>query len=116
MRTALTALAMTLWAAPALAASAQAEGYKKLNAAQIRSAFTGRSFSDEVHFSYAYKADGKIIGVSMGRKVTNAWAIEKDRLCITDGFGRTCHIVWKKAAAVRLTLEDSDFALDGVLR
>jgi hypothetical protein len=53
--------------APALAVSPQAEGFKKLSTSRIRQAFSGKTFSDETHFSNRC-ADGSIEGVSMGKK------------------------------------------------
>ncbi len=66
----------------AFAASPQAEGFRKLNGPQIRNAFVGKQFSDGVHFSYRYLADGTIQGAKMGKKVADKWAITKDQLCV----------------------------------
>jgi hypothetical protein len=101
---------------PALAASPQAEGFKKLSAVQIRQAFAGRRFSDDTHFAFDYRANGNIAGTSMGKAVRNKWTIAKDQLCITDRFGETCYVVWKKGASVKLIIEDSDASIEGTLR
>ena len=100
----------------AFAASPQAEGFRKLNGPQIRNAFVGKQFSDGVHFSYHYLADGTIQGAKMGKKVADKWAIAKDQLCVTDSFGENCYDVWIKGSAARLTVEGSDFTLDGFLK
>jgi len=83
----LALLIAMLACAPALAVSPQAEGFKKLSTSQIRQAFSGKTFSDDTHFSNRYRADGSIEGVSMGKKVSNKWKIVKETLCITDKFG-----------------------------
>jgi hypothetical protein len=101
---------------PCLAASAQSEGYKKLNATQIRQAFAGRRFTDDVHFAFDYKANGTIGGTSMGRKINNKWSIANAELCITDSAGEICYSVWKKASAVKLMMGESDLSIDGFVR
>ena len=110
------ALAWFVIAAIPLAASPQSEGYKRLGSAQIRQAFAGKTFSDDTHFSFAYKADGTIRGMSMGKTVTSRWALIKDELCVTDRFGEACYGVWKKGAAIRLMIGASDVTIDGALR
>jgi hypothetical protein len=47
-------------ASHARAASPGEEGFRRLSAKQIRHAFVGRIFSDEVHFADRYLADGRI--------------------------------------------------------
>ena len=123
MRALLRPIALLLLAAvtPALAASPTEdrlakEGFRKLSVAQIRHAFVGKRFSDDVHFTDSYKANGAIEGISLAKKVTKTWVISKDQLCITSSFGETCYAVWKKGAAVRLVFGESDLTLDGDLR
>jgi hypothetical protein len=102
---------------PALAASPQAEGFQKLTGAQIRQAFAGRKFSDGIHFVYEYQANGAVQGTGMGKKTTSTWKVAKDQLCVTDhSFGETCYQVWKKGAAVKLSVEGSEFSQDGFLK
>lgn len=106
------ALAMT----PALAASPQAEGFKKLNGPQIQRAFAGKTFTDGVHFSLRYVTGGTIQGTRMGKKVADKWVVAKDRLCMTDSFGENCYAVWIKGPFVRLAIDGSDFSLEGSLK
>ena len=106
---------------PGLAASAlegllAKQGFKHLNGGQIRQAFVGKKFTDEVHFGYAYKADGSTEGMSMGKKHTGKFVIADNRLCVTDRFGEICYDVWKKGPEVRLVVGESDLSLDGFLR
>jgi hypothetical protein len=98
------------------AAPAQSDGYKKLNGTQIRQAFAGRTFTDEVHFAFDYKANGTIGGTSMGRKINNKWSIANAELCITNSTGEICYAVWKKASAVKLMMGESDLSIDGFVR
>ena len=81
---------------PAQAASPAAEGFKKLNAPDIRRAFAGHTFSDHTHYSFLYAPDGGLQGMSMGTKISRRWWIEQGQLCVTDSFGQTCHDVWRK--------------------
>lgn len=113
--------AMLVCGGPALAASPlegplTKGGFKHLSGPQIRQAFVGRKFTDDVHFASEYKADGSILAVSMGKKRTNKFAVSENQLCVTDSFGEACYAVWKKGNEVRLIVGDSDFSLDGFLR
>ncbi|WP_159731473.1 hypothetical protein [Methylosinus sp. Ce-a6] len=101
---------------PAYAAARPAEGFRKLTGPQIRRAFTGKQFSDGVHFSYRYVADGTIQGMKMGKKVVDKWAVATNKLCVTDHFGETCYDVWIKNSAVKLTIDGSDFSVEGTLK
>lgn len=109
-------LAAALATTPALAASPQAEGYRKLGGQGIKRAFTGKSFTDGVHFSLRYVPGGTIQGTRMGKKVADRWVVAKDRLCVTDSFDESCYTVWIKGPSVRLAIDGSDFSLDGVLK
>ena len=113
--------AILICGGPAIAASPmegplKKEGFKHLTGQQIRQAFVGKKFTDDVHFANEYKADGSILAISMGKKQTNKFAITENQLCVTDNFGETCYAVWKKGNEVRLIVGDSDFSLDGFLR
>lgn len=101
---------------PAYAASPAGQGFKKLNAAQIRQAFIGKTFSDDTHFSNRYKADGTIDGMSMGKKINNKWKLAKDALCIKDNIDELCYAVWAKGKEVQLIHENSDMVLSGSLK
>lgn len=111
-----SSLVAVLVITPAIAASPQAEGFKKLNGSQIRKTFLGKEFSDDVHFSFRYLPGGTVQGMSMGKKVTSKWTIAKDQLCVTDNGGERCYDVWKKGSAVRLLIGESDLGLEGSLQ
>ena len=104
----------TAISAPACA-DPKSEGFKKLSGAQIRQAFPGRTFSDEVHFAFRYIAGGTIEGSGMGKKVSRKWKVVKDDLCVTDTFGENCYAIWKKGAAVKFMVDDNVFN-EGVLK
>jgi hypothetical protein len=98
------------------AASPQSEGFRRLSAPQIVQAFTGKTFSDDTHFSFRYRPKGLIEGMSMGRKVENKWRVEKDLLCETSRTGESCYSVWKKGQAVKLVVDGTEVIVDGFLR
>ncbi|MDI9846438.1 hypothetical protein QM467_00030 [Rhodoblastus sp. 17X3] len=100
----------------AFGASPQSEGFRQLTGPQITQALVGRTFSDDIHFSFRYRPKGVIEGMSMGRKVTDKWVIQGNRLCVTDSFGQSCYVVWKKGAAVKLVVEGTEVILDGFVR
>lgn len=109
-------LILALSISPAFAASPQAEGFRKLTGSQIRRAFSGKEFSDGVHFSCRYLAGGIIQGTKMGKKIADKWVISKDNLCVTDSFGENCYAVWIKGSTVKLTVDGSEFSLEGFLK
>lgn len=109
-------LPAALWTTVALAGSPEADGFKKLTGLQIRAAFAGKTFTDDTHFSFRYRPDGSIQGMSMGKTVTNKWRTDKDELCVTDKLGETCYAVWRKGASVRLLFGGHGLSLDGDLK
>ncbi len=93
------------------------EGFKKLKAAQIRKAFVGKEYTDDVHFSNKFNADGSIDTFSLGRQSKDKWHIESDTLCLEEG-GRIakCYEVWKKGEAVSLRRPGIGLNFDGFVR
>lgn len=115
LRTGMMIVFTAMCLAKAQAGSPATEGFKKLNGAEIKRAFTGHSFSDHTHYSFRYVADGSLQGMSMGTKISRRWWIEDDLLCLTDSFGQTCHDVWRKGAAIQLLPEGTDIPVEGDL-
>jgi hypothetical protein len=116
MRTILAALAMAGSIGPALATDLRAEGFRMLTGSQIRAAFAGRTFADDVHFSFLYTAAGKIEGTAMGAKVSRRWRAQKDELCETDSFGENCYSIWRKGPIVRFVIGDDGIFAEGTLK
>ncbi len=109
-------LAAGLLISPALAASAESEGFKKLTGPQIQRALNGKQFSDGVHFSYRFAVGGKLQSTRMGKTTPDKWAVSKDKLCMTDSFGENCYDVWAKGSAVKLAIDGSDALLEGFVK
>src|SRR3954447_20053554 len=116
MKTILTAVAMAGALAPAIAEDLGAEGFRKLTGSQIRAAFAGRTFADDVHFSFLYTATGAIEGTGMGAKVSRRWRVQKDELCETDSFGENCYSIWRKGEIVRFMIGDDGVFAEGTLK
>lgn len=100
----------------AMAAPPGADGFKKLKGSEIRRAFVGHTFTDEVHFSFRYLPNGKLAVVSMGKKAERKWRIVRDELCATEDVGETCSEVWVKGNAVSLRPQNGALSVDGALK
>ena len=116
------ALAATLAIGACFAAIAAAAPLKQLRGGQIRVAFGGQEFTDEVHWAERYQADGSVTGKSMGRDIHKRWSIKADLLCLRDDkaaadSAEDCFEVWKADAKVELRLVGGDaFPKEGILR
>lgn len=100
--------------------SARAEspppGYKKLTGGEIRRAFTGHIFTDEVHFSLRYLPAGALEATSMGKRSRGKWRVVKDELCSTDDFGEPCYEVWKNGNAISMRPKTGALSVEGLLK
>ena len=92
------------------------EKYQKLSGSQIRAKFSGMELTDEAHWRDLYERGGTVSGMSMGRKRTGKWRIEKDELCVE--FDKDppakCYQVWLSGKNVELRREGL-YCLQGVL-
>ncbi|AMN45289.1 hypothetical protein [Rhodoplanes sp. Z2-YC6860] len=89
-----------------LFAPAAAETFRKLSGAQIRGRFVGMDMSDGVHWRDSYGRDGSLASLSMGKRRSGKWHVEKDQLCIdlgTESGG--CYEVWIAGAKVEFRRE-----------
>lgn len=111
-----TLFASALLVAPAFAASPQPEEFKRLTGPQIRKAFTGKLFSDSVHFSYRFAASGRLQSTQMGKTAINNWSVSKNQLCIHDQFGENCYDVWINGNTAKFTIDGPAPFLEGVLK
>jgi hypothetical protein len=74
---------LALLAATTLASSAAAEDkFQKLTGAQIRAKVAGMELTDNIHWRELYQRNGSVTSISMGRKRTGQWRVEKDQLCV----------------------------------
>jgi hypothetical protein len=99
-----------------LAHGAQAEEkFQKLNGAQIRGKLAGMEVSDEIHWRDLFNRSGKVTSMSMGRKRTGKWRIDKDLLCIEfEKETPNCYEVWLSGKKVKLQREGI-LPLEGVI-
>jgi hypothetical protein len=100
----------------AVADDLRAEGFKKLTGAQIRAAFSGHTFADDVHFSFHYAPSGAIEGMSMGAKAARRWRVQKDELCEADAIDENCFSIWRSGTVVRLVIGDDGVFTEGTLK
>jgi hypothetical protein len=108
---------IVFFAAAVFGATANAEGtLQKLNGAQIRSKIVGMEFTDQVHWRFAYERGGTLAGMSMGRKRTGKWRIEKNQLCVEYDKEPPlkCYDVWASGKNVELK-GDGVLPLEGVV-
>lgn len=84
----------------------------RIKAAEIRKIFAGREFSDEIHWTETYGADGTLEGSGMGRRFTKRWTVKNDMLCLTDARGddknEDCREVWASGKTVELRRDAAD--------
>ena len=93
-----------------------AENYVKLSAAQIRAAFIGLDFTDDVHWALQLFRDGSVRSFSMGRADTGRWRLNGDEFCVDYVKGeQECHEVWRSGTSFQLRREDGSVFLEGML-
>jgi hypothetical protein len=110
----LTTIAILATVAFAMQAMAE-EKFQKLVGAQIRTKVAGMEISDEVHWRELYDRSGRVTSMSMGRKRTGKWRIEKDQLCIElEKDPVNCYEVWVSGKKVKLQREGL-LPLEGVI-
>lgn len=93
-----------------------AETLRTLTGAQIRTAFTGKQLTDEVHYRFVYESDGTLRSYSMGVKQVGKWRIEKDDLCLfLKETEDSCYRVTQSGKHFELTPTGLGGPLDGIL-
>lgn len=97
-------------------ADLRSEGFRKLTGSQIRAAFAGHTFADDVHFSFRYARSGEIEGMGMGAKTSRRWRVQKDELCETDKTDENCFSIWRKGDVVRFVVGDDGVFAEGTLK
>ncbi len=93
------------------------DAFRRLKGREIRNAFVGKEFTDEVHFVQTFRQDGTREIFSMGKRKSGRWQIAADELClISDGDEARCYQVWRSGKSVQLRQPDIDITEDGILR
>jgi hypothetical protein len=95
-----------------------ADEFKKLSGSQIKAAFPGMQFTDHVHWSESYGANGTVTTREMGTTRVGTWRVEMGELCVDlgkDG-GNGCYEVWMSGNNAELrTPGSSALPFQGVL-
>jgi hypothetical protein len=98
-------------------AAAQSNGPRRIKNADIGKLFSGREFSDEIHWAERYDKNGILEGSGSGRRYTKRWAVKDGQLCITDDEGEDCREVWIAGPRVELRRwSDDEVPKTGILR
>jgi hypothetical protein len=101
-RTSLATIAILAVAAFAMGATAE-EKFQKLTGPQIRAKVAGMEISDDVHWREVYDRGGGVTSMSMGRRRTGKWRVEKDQVCIElEKDPANCYDVWISGKKVKL--------------
>jgi hypothetical protein len=58
---------------------------QKLSSAEIRRLITGKTVTDEVHYTEKFKAGGVYEGVFMNKRLTGSWKVRDGQLCVARG-------------------------------
>lgn len=96
---------------------AAAKGMQTLTGEQIRSRFTGKQLTDEVHYRFVYDQDGTLRSYSMGVKKIGKWRVANDELCVD--LGETddgCYRVTLNGRRIELMPTGLGGPLDGILQ
>jgi hypothetical protein len=102
---------------PFVTMQAEASDFKRLKNAAIRKAMIGKDYTDDVHWSFRFKPDGKIEGANMGQKSSRTWMVRDDKLCLINQAGEDCREVWKSGSRIELRRYIDDPVADsGVVR
>jgi hypothetical protein len=113
-RTSLATIAILAVAAFAMGAAAE-EKFQKLTGPQIPARIAGMEISDDVHWREVYGRAGGVTSMSMGRKRTGKWRVEKDQVCIElEKDPANCYDVWTSGKKVKLQREGI-LPLEGVI-
>jgi hypothetical protein len=82
--------------APGQLNAAWADDFRKLSDAEIKHLITGKTVTDEVHYTDRFKAGGAYEGVFMNKRSAGTWKVNNGQLCITRGSDpETCDEFWR---------------------
>jgi hypothetical protein len=97
--------------------ASRAESLHRLSEAQIRSQFSGKTFTDDTHWRETYAAGGKLVMAEMGQAPpAGSWRIDGERLCrARPGVFSECYEVWGSGNTIELRHGNS-VLLEGFLR
>ncbi len=90
--------------------------FVKLKATEIRSAFVGMDFTDDVHWALQHFRDGKVKSFHMGSGDSGKWQLEGDVFCVDYIKGqKECHQIWRSGKTYQLRRDDGSVFLEGEL-
>ena len=95
---------------------AQAEEFRRLPGAEIRTQVTGMQITDEVHWTETYERGGRLLASDMGHPSAGSWRIKGDLLCIQRPGFDACYEVWLAAPKIQLRVPGDRNFFTAVLR
>jgi len=90
------------------------DGFKRLNAAEIRKTIVGKTITDGTHWSDKFSSDGTVESIMHGQVLAGRWRVRGGELCIGDSKGKTqaenCFEVWRRGHAIEYRRNGNGFA------
>ncbi|MDO3505786.1 hypothetical protein [Ralstonia pseudosolanacearum] len=90
------------------------EGFKHLNAAEIKKAIVGETITDGTHWSDKFKSDGTVESIMHGQVQNGRWRVRGGELCIADSNGKAqaeeCFEVWRSGRVIEYRRNGCGFA------
>ena len=78
----LTLAAFACCALPMIGPAIAADGFKRLNAAEIRKSIVGKVVTDKAHWSDRYDPNGTLKAVDLGVLKPGIWKLEGNEMCV----------------------------------
>jgi hypothetical protein len=78
------------------------DGFKRIRDGAIQKLFSGKGFSDGVHWRYSFHPGGALTEYAMSRRRDLRWEMKDDALCWRSARGEECFEVWTSRTALRL--------------
>jgi hypothetical protein len=79
--------------------------WRAVRGPDLGNTFVDHELADGVHYAYRFKADGRLSGFVMGRKVNGTWRISGDQVCWSTarrGAAEECYQVESRGRSIRL--------------
>lgn len=90
------------------------EGFKRLNAAEIKKTIVGKTITDGTHWSDKFKPDGTVESIMHGQVQNGRWLVRGGELCLADSHGKAraedCFEVWRSGRVIEYRRNGYGFA------
>jgi len=114
---ALMGVLAALLVAGAAAEAGATNALRQLKGREITAKFSGQEFTDEVHFAQAFRRDGTLDSISMGKHRAGKWRVVGNELCLShESDEQRCYQVWMSGKTVQLRQPGVSITEDGILQ